>query len=126
MAWYVLINANGDPASLTTVPITDPPAGCTVKAFDGDDQPDVSTWADPIRGRLAALPRPWDRATQTWGAAIPPTLVDRLDDLAADGALVDAWQRLTVAQRTALRARLGKLLGRYRWRYGSAPIDMGG
>ncbi len=126
MAWYVLIDANGDPASLTTVPIDPVPPGCTVKAFDGDDQPDTSTWTDPIRGRVVALPRPWDRATQTWGAAIAPTLVDRLDDLAADGALVDAWQRLTVVQRAVLRTRLGKLLGRHRWRYSSAPIDMGG
>lgn len=39
--WYVLINPAGDPASISSTPIPDPPAGHTVKQFAADGSPHV-------------------------------------------------------------------------------------
>ena len=125
MIWYVLISPAGDPASISSVPIPNPPSGWTVKEVTADGQPDVGEWWDPVAGGTVMAARRWDRATAAWTTLITPQVVDRvLDDLAADAALVQVWQRLTVDQRAALRARLAQLLGRRRYRYSNEPVDM--
>ena len=58
----------------------------------------------------------WDEATRAWVARPAKVLVDRLQDLADDPELSAVWTQLTPTQRTALRNRLIRLFGRYRWR----------
>lgn len=123
--WYVLIDAAGDPASISTTPIPNPPVGMSVKEFTSDGQPNIGEWFDPVSGGNVIAARTWDRPTKTWTTLVTPQVVDRvLTDLANDATLVDAWQRLTVAQRTAFRTRLAQLLGRRRYRYVNQPIDL--
>jgi hypothetical protein len=125
MIWYVLINAAGDPASISSAPVPNPPNGWSVKEFTADGQPDVAEWWDPVSGGTLTAARRWDRGTASWTTIITPTVVDRvLDDLANDAVLVAVWQRLTVAQRDVLRSRLALLLGRRRYRYANDPVDL--
>jgi hypothetical protein len=126
MLWYVLVDADGDPASISSAPIPSFPAGWSVVQVESAGQPDLGEWFDPVSGGSVMAPRRWDRASRSWTTLMTPTVMDRvLDDLANDPALVDVWQRLTAAQRTALRSRLSALLGRRRYRYVADPVDLG-
>lgn len=125
MIWHILVNADGDPASISSQPITDYPQGWSVVQIDSPGQPNVGEWFDPVSGGTVMVGKSWDRAARAWTTMITPQVVDRVtDDLAADQDLVDVWQRLTVAQRTALRTRLARLLGRRRYRYLTESTDL--
>jgi hypothetical protein len=89
--------------------------------------------ADPLPAGLVAQDLPgrpadsqmWDEATRSFVPRPPKVLVDRIQDLADDPALVAVWTRLTAVQRTALRNRLVQLLGPHRFRSQSTPVDLG-
>lgn len=77
------------------------------------------------RAARAADTEMWDPATFAFVARPAKVLVDRLDDLNNDPDLAAVWTRLTVAQRTALRNRLVRLLGYRRYRGSGEPVDLG-
>jgi hypothetical protein len=94
----------------------------------------AQTVADPLPAGLAAAElgqRPadsqmWDTTTRTFVARPAKVIVDRLQDLADDPELSAVWTRLTATQRTALRNRLIRLLGQYRFRSQATGVDLDG
>ena len=76
------------------------------------------------RGSRCADGEMWDEATRSFVARPAKVLVDRIVDLENDPALSAVWSRLTVTQRQTLKTRLGRLLGRHRFRHPDAPVDI--
>lgn len=66
----------------------------------------------------------WDEVSRAFIPRPPKVLVDRIADLEGDSVLSAVWTRLTTAQRTALRNRLGALLGSQRLRGSGEPVNL--
>lgn len=110
MPWLALHRQDdGRLLSIGTVPPVDAPDGTTVVEV-----------AEPPSGTVM-----WDEATRAMVPRPQSVIVDRLQDLIDDPELVAVWQRLTAAQRTALRNRLVRLLGPMRFRDAGEVIDLG-
>jgi len=91
----------------------------------------------PLPGNLAYLTREtradlgvemWDETARNFVPRPVPVILDRLMDLVNDAAYASdfrtAWNGLTAANKTRLRDALIRLLGPYRYRESTQPIEL--
>jgi len=93
----------------------------------GDSLPDTRPGQDilPLGETLPDMGQMmWEELGRRFIARPVPVLVDRLDDLNADPDYMTAWNRLTAAQRVALRTALARMLGDYRMRRDDEPVPL--
>lgn len=109
MPWYAVVEkATGRLESVGTVVAS--PLPSSLEALQLAGEPDAS--------------QVWDQASRSFKPRPAVVMVDRLTDLDADPALSTVWSRLTVAQKAALRDRLGLLLGPRRYRQQSEGVNL--
>jgi hypothetical protein len=109
--WYAHYqDSDGTLLSLGTV-VPDPvPTGTTLLALN--DQPNLNDVE-------------WDETTLTFIPRDPDVLIDRVyDDLDEDLSLVSAWTALDETQAESMKSRFATMLGSYRYRLVSQPIDL--
>lgn len=66
----------------------------------------------------------WDTTLREFVSRTPPTSVDRVADLESDGTLSSLWSGLDATETTALKDRIGQMLGPYRYRRDFQPTDL--
>lgn len=77
-----------------------------------------------VIGRAPDASVVWSTSLRTFVSAIPIIMVDRVLDLVADATLTSAWAAMSADQRTAMRVRIGVMLGPFRWRFDFQDIDL--
>lgn len=122
--WFVLVE-DGQPISITTLPIDKPGKGRSVVTIDSDGQPDVADWFDPVQQQTVKVARAWDDKALAWGDPITPVVVDRLEDLKADPAIAAVTTRAQAAEKQAMLDKLGAVLGSERYRYATDSVEIG-
>jgi hypothetical protein len=81
-----------------------------------DPQPPASVVYVALAGPPNLRTQTWDPATRAFIARPAKVLIDRLQDLVADAALVAAWATMNATQRQAVRQAVINLLGTSRYR----------
>lgn len=108
--WYaVYVIATGELWSLSTTDPGTPPADKAYKTYL--TQPDLTAFV-------------WDTTVLDFVAIEGSIYIDRVADLAADGTLASAWSALDATQTTAMKSRIGQMLGPYRYRLPDAEVDL--
>jgi hypothetical protein len=91
----------------------------------GPELPVLPAGADyTVLGRAPDSSVVWSTTLRTFVSVIPIVMVDRVMDLVADATLTTAWAAMSVDQRTAMRVRIGMMLGPFRWRYDFQDVDL--
>jgi hypothetical protein len=91
----------------------------------GPELPTVSAGNDyAVIGRAPDATVVWSTTLRTFISAIPIVMIDRVLDLVADASLTSAWAAMSTDQRTAMRVRIGVMLGPFRWRFDFQDIDL--
>jgi len=107
--WYALYDTTtGELLSLGTTLDLPLPSGTDVLVIG--NEPDASLI--------------WDTTARNYVAAPVATLVDRVVDLVADPTLTSAWASLSANDSQAMQARIGQMLGPYRYRFDFQDIDL--
>lgn len=79
---------------------------------------DLGTQSPVDRGKV------WDPTVPGWVFPAGNILVDRVSDVVADASCAAAWATLSPTNSAAIQARIGQLLGPYRYRYDFQPVDL--
>lgn len=66
----------------------------------------------------------WSTTAHAYVRRVAPVTVDRVDDLLNDATLTSAWAALSGPQSTAMQARIGQMLGPYRYRLDFQDVDL--
>lgn len=117
-----------DPATTLWLAIYDTTTG---ELFSGDYLPNVSLPLPAGLDYKEYLGGPPDITIYEWSAASRSFVfregivyLDRCDDLIADPTLASAWAALDSTKTAAMKARIGQLLGPWRYRQSFQPIDL--
>ncbi len=89
--------------------------------------------ADPLPPHTAALPlagppsaaEMWDPVARAFVARPAKVVIDRLQDLVDDADFQQVWGSLNATQRAKIRTAVIRLLGRFRYRAVSEPMELG-